>query len=236
MGMTELYNFLAQGGWLMVPIGVCSVLGVAFFLERLWGLRRDAIMPPALMSKLREAIRDGELERAEALCETSDTPFARIVGAGIQRAGQSREVIKEVMAEEGQREVYYMERFVDALGAIAQVTPLMGLLGTVIGMITVFRDVMLQSSGSGQVEAALLAGGIWQALITTAAGLTVAIPVYLAYRYVLSRVDTYAVEIENFATDAIDALAGSSATSARAEEATAADMGQSDEGESDGSS
>jgi biopolymer transport protein ExbB len=223
MGMTELYNFLAQGGWLMVPIAVCSVLGVAFFLERLWGLRRDAIMPPALISKLRESIREGEIERAEALCETSDTPFARVIGAGVRRAGQPREVIKEVMAEEGQREVYYMERFVDALGAIAQVTPLMGLLGTVIGMISVFRDVMMQSSGSGQVEAALLAGGIWQALITTAAGLTVAIPVYLAYRYVLSRVDTYAVEIDNFATDAIDALADADA------EVSPVDQGEGDE-------
>ena len=202
--MVEFVTFLSRGGWLMVPIAVSSVVGLAFFLERLWRLCRSQILPESFVERLFELLDDGSLEQAQGLCEQTDSPLGAMVWEALERPEADRELLKEVVSEEGQREVFYMERFFNALGAIASVTPLMGLLGTVIGMIGVFQDVVTQSGGNGQVEAAAMAGGIWQALITTAAGLTVAIPTYLGYRYILSRVDEYAVEIEEHDLRAID--------------------------------
>jgi biopolymer transport protein ExbB len=217
--MVEFVTFLAQGGWLMVPIGLSSVVGLAFFLERWWRLRRERILPEAFIDRLFDLLADGSFEKAQGLCEQTDSPLGAMVSEALDRPGADRALLKEVVSEEGQREVFYMERFLNALGAIASVTPLMGLLGTVVGMIGVFQGVVSQSAGSGQVEAAALAGGIWQALITTAAGLTVAIPVYLGYRYIMSRVDEYAVELEEHALRAIDYISGDSTVGERAAEA-----------------
>lgn len=205
--MYDFYEFAAKGGWLMIPIGLCSIVGLTFFLERLWHLRRSKILPDWFLDQLRQHLSEGRLEAAEDLCGDHDFPLAHMVGAGLERADAPRDVVKEAVTEEGKREVFRMERFVNALSAIATVSPLIGLLGTVLGMIGVFQNVVQQASGGGQVQTQALAGGIWQALITTAAGLAVAIPVYLAYRYVLSRIDQYAVEMEEYALDAIDHIA-----------------------------
>ena len=216
---SDLYAFLTKGGWLMVPIMACSVVALAFFFERLWTLRRGRVVPDGFVKRLFDALEGGDLERSAGLCEQSTSPLAPMVAAAIERAGAPRAELKEVVEEEGQREVFYMERFVNALGAIATIAPLLGLLGTVVGMIDVFQDVVAQSSANGQVQAAALASGIWQALITTASGLTVGIPVYLAYRYVLGRVDRYAVELEELALKAIDLVAGSGEAGVEQEEA-----------------
>lgn len=230
--MVDIYAFLARGGWLMLPIVACSVAALAFFLERMWTLRRGRVLPPAFLERIRELMADRRFERAEELCRQTDSPLARMLLAGLERVGAERAELKEVVAEEGEREVYYMERFVGALGAIASISPLLGLLGTVIGMIDVFQDVVAQASGSGEVQTAALAGGIWQALITTASGLTVAIPTYLAYRYVLSRVDEYAVEMEEFALEMVDELRGDASGDGE-EEVGAGDPSGSDAEEGD---
>lgn len=206
--ITDTFDFLSQGGWLMVPILLCSIAALAFFLERIWQLRRVNILPEAFVEPVFEALEAGDLERARGLCEGSNTPLSAMIAAAIERAGEPRSVIKEIVEEEGQRELFYMERFAGALGAIATIAPLLGLLGTVVGMIDVFQGVVAQASGDGQVQAAALASGIWQALITTASGLAVGIPVYLGYRYVVSRVDQLAVELEEFALEAVDHIAG----------------------------
>jgi biopolymer transport protein ExbB len=206
--ITETFDFLSQGGWLMVPILLCSIAALAFFLERLWHLRRVNILPEAFVEPVFEALEAGDMERARGLCEGSNSPLAAMIAAAIERAGEPRSLIKEIVEEEGQRELFYMERFAGALGAIATIAPLLGLLGTVVGMIDVFQGVVAQASGDGQVQAAALASGIWQALITTASGLAVGIPVYLGYRYVVSRVDQLAVELEELALDAVDQIAG----------------------------
>ena len=216
--MGDVYAFLSQGGWLMIPILLCSVVGLAFFLERLWSLRRSRILPQTFLSGLFEALEDGNFERANGLCDAHESPLGPMVQAAIDRAGEDRATVKEIVSEEGQREVFYMERFVNALGAIATISPLLGLLGTVVGMIDVFQDVVTQSSAAGQVQAAALASGIWQALITTASGLTVAIPVYVGYRYILSRVDKYAVEIQEHALRAVDYIAGTPPRATEAED------------------
>jgi biopolymer transport protein ExbB len=204
--MSEVYEFLAKGGWLMIPILGSSVIGLAFFLERLWALQRAKIVPPRFVEVVKKMLRDKRFDEAEGLCQTNEAPIAAMLEAGIQHAGQQRDVIKEVMLEKGEREMFFMERFTNALGAIATVTPLMGLLGTVVGMISVFQRVVNQAGAGGVVDAGALAGGIWEALITTAAGLTVAIPVYLGYRYVMGLIDRYAVEMEDISLSALDYL------------------------------
>jgi biopolymer transport protein ExbB len=131
---------------------------------------------------------------------------AEVFEAGIDHEGCDREVIRAAMSEAGERAVYRLERFVDVLGSIATISPLLGLLGTVLGMIDVFRRVVESAGGQGAVQAEVLASGIWQALITTAAGLAVAIPVYLAYRFVLGRVDALAVDMEQQSSRVLELL------------------------------
>ena len=193
--MTEVFEFLSKGGWLMVPIGLCSVVALGFFLERLWSLQRNKVMPARFLEVLGKLLREKRFAQAEAMCQGNDSHIAAVLEAGIRYAGRDRAVVKEVMEEVGQREVHYMERFTGALGSVATVAPLLGLLGTVTGMISVFQRVVNQTAAGQAADAGALANGIWEALITTAAGLTVAIPAYLAYRYVESKIDRYAVEM-----------------------------------------
>lgn len=204
--MTEIYEFLAKGGWLMVPILACSVLSLAFFLERLWSLQRTRVVPPQLTELALTLLEEGRFHEAEALCKSSSTPVAEILASGIRYAGADRALVKEAMEETGRREMFFMEKFTGALGAIATIAPLLGLLGTVTGMISVFQRVVTQSAAAGATDPGTLAGGIWEALITTAAGLSVAIPAYLAYRYILSRVDKFGVELEEISLEALESL------------------------------
>lgn len=205
--MSDIIELISKGGWLMAPILACSVIGLAFFLERLWNLQRTKILPARFLDVVSRLLQEGRFEDAEALCNENDSPVAVVLGAGIRYAGRERGLIKEVMEEAGRQEVFYLERFTNALGSIATIAPLLGLLGTVIGMIRMFQNVVNSAEASqAMVDIGLLATGIWQALTTTAAGLTVAIPVYLAYRYVLSRVDRYAVEIEDIGLRAVEML------------------------------
>lgn len=193
--MNEVFDFLGKGGLLMVPIGLSSVIALGFFLERVWSLQSSKVLPPRFLEVIRKLLEERRYQEAQALCHGNDSHIAAILEAGIRYHGRDRSVIKEVMEEVGQREVHYMERFVGAIGAVATVAPLLGLLGTVTGMITVFQRVVNQAAAGQTADAGALANGIWEALITTAAGLTVAIPAYLGYRYIQSLIDRYAVEL-----------------------------------------
>ncbi|MGM0558866.1 MAG: MotA/TolQ/ExbB proton channel family protein [Myxococcota bacterium] len=220
--MNEVYEFLSKGGLLMIPILGASVIGLGFFLERLWALQRTRVIPQRFIEVVRNMLREKRFHEAENLCQTNESPIAAILEAGIQHAGCERSVVKEVMLEKGERELFFLERFVNALGAIATISPLMGLLGTVIGMIDVFQRVVNQAGAGGAVDPGAMANGIWTALITTAAGLTVAIPVYLAYRYIMGRIDRYAVDLEDVALEMAEYLVPESEAAAayrkRAEE------------------
>jgi biopolymer transport protein ExbB len=204
--MNDVYEFLSKGGLLMIPILGASVVGLGFFLERLWSLQRTRVIPARFVEVVRNMLREKRFSEAENLCQTNESPIAAILEAGIQHAGCDRAVVKEVMLEKGERELFFLERFVNALGAIATISPLMGLLGTVIGMIDVFQRVVNQAGAGGAVDPGAMANGIWTALITTAAGLTVAIPVYLAYRYIMGRIDRYAVDLEDVALEMAEYL------------------------------
>ena len=189
------------------------------FLERLWALRSQRIIPLELVKHIRQKIEQRKGAEALALCEANTTPMSTILAAGLRRYGRPRPIVKEAFEEVGRLEVNDLGRFVEVLGTIATVAPLTGLLGTVIGMIDVFRTVVAEVGETvGAVNPASLANGIWVALLTTAAGLTVAIPTYLGYRYLLSRVDQLSIQMEEVSLDLLDVMAPDEKTSAHDEQ------------------
>ncbi len=208
--MSEAYQFLAKGGVLMIPILLCSVVALGIFLERLWALRRVRVIPPTFVQKVTKHIHTGDFDRAQDLCDRSPSGVASIVGAGLRHSGKDRATIKEVMEESGRRVASDLERGIGILSSVAAIGPLLGLLGTVTGMIKVFQRVVNQvgADGGGQVNAGALAGGIWEALITTAAGLSVAIVAFLMFKAVTSIIDRLLVEMEERALDLAESMVG----------------------------
>lgn len=188
MSMVEL---LEKGGVLMIPILVASAVALAVFLERLWTLRRRRVIPPGFVRAALSLVQQRKFTEAESLCLENGSPFANMITSALKHRGKRRELIKETMEETGELEIADLERFTNVVSTVATVSPLLGLLGTVTGMIKVFKDVASQPDPQINV----LAGGIWEALITTAAGLSVAIPAYAMYRYLTSRVDRYSHEL-----------------------------------------
>lgn len=194
--MNEAWDFLSRGGPVMIPIGLCSVIAMTIFLERVWALQRNRIVPLRFSSLLKEAMRAKRWERARSLCESSETSLARLGRAALRYVGYQRMVVVDSLVDAGRREAAYLERFVGVLGVVATVAPLLGLLGTVTGMIDVFSRLAAEFDKGGEVNPGLLASGLWEALITTAAGLSVAIPSFLLYRILLARIDRFVVELE----------------------------------------
>ncbi|MBW1645344.1 MAG: MotA/TolQ/ExbB proton channel family protein [Deltaproteobacteria bacterium] len=197
-----MYEFVLKGGILMYPILLCSVLAVAILLERLWALRRSKIIPNSFVIEIGDLIKRNKLEESMTLCKLNDTPIARILMAGIRKHGRGREVVKEAIEEVGRMEAASLERYLTTLGTIAGISPLLGLLGTVTGMIKAFTVISHAGIGNPQ----MLAGGISEALFTTAAGLTVAIPAFVFYKYLRSRVDKMVLRMERISMDILDLL------------------------------
>jgi biopolymer transport protein ExbB len=187
-----VFELVKAGGWLMLPIIACSVVALAIVLERLWSLQHRRVVPRQLVVQIWQLIQAGKLTE-ERLRELRDgSPLGRVLAAGLINIGQSREVMKEAIEETGRHVAHDLERFLNSLGTIAAITPLLGLLGTVVGMIQVFSvitDVGVGSPGE-------LAGGISKALITTAAGISVAVPALIFHRYFRGRVDELVLEME----------------------------------------
>jgi biopolymer transport protein ExbB len=197
-----LIEVLTAGGPVMVPIGLCSIVALATFLERLWALRRSRIVPPALSVEVLELAKQGRFDDALTRCRATDASVARVLEAALELHGRPREHIKDRVEEVGRREAADMERYVPVLGTIAAISPLLGLLGTVGGMIVTFQ--VISDQGLGNV--ANLAGGISQALVTTFAGLSVGIPALVANRYVLSRVDALLLDLEEVASSLLELM------------------------------
>lgn len=179
----------------MIPIGLCSVIALAIILERAWALRRSHVVPAQAVFQIETWVAGQEIEKAKTLCREGKSSYGKILLTGLSRAGQHRGIIKEAVEEAGRIEVVHMERYLTLLGTIAVISPLLGLLGTVLGMIKVFS--IISSVGVG--DPGVLASGIGEALITTAAGLTVAIPALACHRYFNRVIDRYVVELERFA-------------------------------------
>ena len=196
-----MLGIMQSGGWLMVPILLCSVAALAIGIERGWTLQRSRVIPEDLLANALRLARGGLGDAARLRELGVASPLGQVFAAGVANARRGRSLMKEAMAEAIAAVSHDLERYLTSLGIIASISPLLGLLGTVVGMIRVFAALMLD--GAGHPEA--LAGGISEALITTAAGLTVAIPSLMLHRFFLRRVDDLVVALERQAAHLVDA-------------------------------
>jgi len=188
----RVLELLMAGGWAMVPILLCSAIALAIILERFWSLRRAAVVPPELGGEVREWAHTRRLDPAHIEALRTNSPLGELLAAALVVRHRPREVIKERVEDTGRHVVHRLDRFLNTLGTIALVSPLLGLLGTVFGLIRMFLAVMV----SGVGDPMKMAGGIGEALVCTAAGLCVAIPAYAFHRYFRGRVNELLVEME----------------------------------------
>lgn len=187
----------------MYGIAICSILALAVFLERLWSLRSSQIIPKGLSVELEDFVRRNQLPEAITLCKKVDSPLARIIQTGLENAGKSREQIKEIVSEVGQRETNHLERYLPVLNTTISVAPMLGFLGTVLGMVQLFTSV----AEIGEVtNIGMIADGIYKALYTTIAGLTVAIPATIFYRFLMSRIDRLIFAMEEVSLKIVDLI------------------------------
>ena len=199
-----MFELLKAGGILMVPIVACSILALAIVLERFWTLRASRVSPPQTINELWRWIKKKELNARKLKALQGSSPMGRVLAAGLMNAKHGREIMKESIEHEASQAIHELERFLNPLGTVATITPLLGLLGTVIGMIKVFAEIQLAGVG----DAGDLAGGISEALITTASGLSVAIPALICHRYFIRRVDELVVGMEQEAIKLVEVVHG----------------------------
>ncbi|NQT37328.1 MAG: MotA/TolQ/ExbB proton channel family protein [Planctomycetes bacterium] len=191
----DLLSIVEEGGPLMIPLGLCSFLLVVFTLERAISLRRGRVIPGPFVRRFLEQIQNGELDRSKglALCEGNKSPVARVFAGALRKWGRPAVEVEQGIIDAGERATNGLKRYLRILNGVATVSPLLGLLGTVFGMITAFNDIATQDAMG---RPALLANGISQALLTTAAGLSVAIPALICYLFFVSRVDRLIIDID----------------------------------------
>jgi biopolymer transport protein ExbB len=195
-------NIFVAGGWLMFPLALCSVAVIAISAERYWTLNPNKIAPRNQLGDVWAQIQTNKMSSEQLKELRRSSPLGRILAAGLSNSRHGREVMKDSIQEAASQVIHELERYLSILGTIASVTPLLGLLGTVLGMIKVFAAIMLEGTGN----AGVLAGGISQALLTTAAGLSVAIPAMISHRYFLRRLDNLVVAMEQDAVKLVDVL------------------------------
>jgi len=197
-----VFEILSAGGWIMLPIMLASIAVIAISIERYWTLNAKKIAPKHLLVQVWGWIKNNQIDanRLSELKQSSE--LGRILAAGLSNSRGGREFMKDSIQEAASQVIHDMERYVGALGTIAAIAPLMGLLGTVFGMIKVFFVIELEGTGN----AGALAGGISEALYTTAAGLMVAIPAMISYRYFVRRIDSLVLNMEQEAIKLVDAL------------------------------
>lgn len=197
-----MLELVKAGGWPMIPLLLLAVLALAIVVERFWTLRRKEIMPPGLGEEVRNWAVRGQLEPAHIESLRRNSPLGELLAAALDVRNRPREQMRERIEDTGRHVVHRMEKFLNALGSIASAGPLLGLLGTVVGMIQMFLGI--QDSGVGDVNQ--LAGGIGKALVCAATGMIVAIPALMAHRYFRGRINDYVVEMEKEASALVDAL------------------------------
>lgn len=200
----SVWDFVIKGGIMMAPIGACSLVVLAIVVERLLTLRRAKVNPPGFLAGVRAALTSGGAEEAMRYCRASATSIGAILCAGLRRAGGAEQVIEKQIADAGEREIAVLRKRLRALSLIAGVAPLLGLLGTIFGMIKAFQTVAVSGEALGRTE--LLAGGIYEAMVTTAAGLVVAIPALVAYHWLSARVDSMVADMDRICVEFVESL------------------------------
>lgn len=199
-----MLELVKAGGWLMLPIILCSIIAVAIIAERLWSLRLRRVLPKHLVAQVWRWEKIHQLNDEHMRELQASSPLGSILAAGIVNRHQNRTVMKESIEDTGRHVVHELERYLNTLGTIAAITPLLGLLGTVIGMIKVFSAITTQGVGNPGA----LAGGISEALLTTAAGMSVAIPTLMFYRYFRGRVRMLVLRMEQEAMLMVEIMHG----------------------------
>ncbi len=198
-----MIGLLAKGGLLLIPIFTCSVIALAIFLERLIRLRQARLKDSSLVEEVYSAVVRGDVEAARALAAKQESAVSRVLDEGLSVCDGDRETVETVLSHAIEREVRRLSRYLGSLALMGNITPLLGLLGTVIGMIKAFMAI---ERLGGKVNASVLAGGIWEAMLTTAVGLSVAIPVIMAYSYLNGKIDALQAEMEEAAVILLKAL------------------------------
>jgi len=197
-----VYEIIKSGGWLMWPILLCSILATAIVIERLWALHGNKVAPEDLLPQVQRLISENSLDDYKLLVIRNSSPLGQVLAVGLDNRHKHRMVVKEAIEEAGRHVVHELERYLNTLGTIATITPLLGLLGTVIGMIKIFAAI----TPRGISDPTILANGISVALITTAAGLTIGIPSLAFYRYLRGRVNELTVTMEQEALKLVELM------------------------------
>ena len=201
-----MWEFMQKGGPIMWPILLCSVIAFAIMIERLVKLKREQIDTKTFMEQISKSLKRNKIMEALDLCERTGGPIATILKAGILKHDRPRNEVREAIEDASIHEVPRLERNLPVLATIAHVAPLLGLLGTVTGLVSAFQVIESKASAVAPVNPGDLAGGIWEALLTTVFGLCVAIPAFVAYNYLVSRVDGFVLDMERSATDLLNIL------------------------------
>ena len=201
-----MWDMIQKGGPVMWPILLCSILAFAIFMERVFHLHRARIDTVDFMGRIGATLKRNKIMEAIDMCNSTPGPIAEIMKAGILKYDKPRSEIREAIEDAGVHEVPRLEKNLGVLATIATISPLLGLLGTVTGMVKCFQVIQEKSTSLNPISPGDLAGGIWEALIATVAGLIVAIPTYVAYNYLVSRVDNFVLEMEKAATELMNML------------------------------
>jgi len=200
---TSVLDVLILGGWVMIPLILLSVLTIYLLIERLITIRNASSNPDAITDRVRDYVRNGDVEGAITYCEKKDVPITRILKQGLERLGRPISEIQDAVQAAGKHETYELEKRTNLLASIAGIAPMLGFFGTVVGMIKAFQEIQ---NLQGNVNPSVLAGGIWEALVTTAAGLLVGILALFSYNFLIGRIRRLTNDMERSATDFIDLL------------------------------
>lgn len=200
---TSVLDVLVLGGWVMIPLALLSVLTIYLLIERLITIRKASSNPEAITERVRDYVRNGDVEGAITYCQKKDVPITRILQQGLERLGRPISEIQDAVQAAGKHETYELEKRTNLLASIAGIAPMLGFFGTVLGMIKAFQEIQ---NLQGNVNPSVLAGGIWEALVTTAAGLLVGILALFAYNFLIGRIRRLTNDMERSATDFIDLL------------------------------
>jgi biopolymer transport protein ExbB len=205
--VNSVWDFVVKGGPVMIPIMVCSLVAMAIVIERMIALRRSRLIPPEFIPGLSRVLRNEPMARAEAIayCQKDPSPIAAVFAVGIKRLGEPIDLLERHVSEAGERQVQRLRARLRLLSIIASIAPLLGLLGTITGMIKAFQTVATHGEALGKTE--MLARGIYEAMITTAAGLIVAIPVLLFYHWISAIIERRVAEIDALVSDFVEQYA-----------------------------
>jgi len=199
----SVFSIVYKGGVMMIPIVLCSIIALAILIERLIALKKIQINARTFLLQVKNLLLRDRIDEAIMLCKETPGPIAAITKAGLAKHDRPRQEIKDAVESAAKTQIYHLEKYLGVLGTIAAIAPLIGFLGTVTGMIRAFMEI--QARG-GNVDAGVLAGGIWEALITTAAGLTVGIPALIFYNWLQSKVERHVFEMGESSSELLDSI------------------------------